>query len=63
MSLDPSNFRTLRLERRGPVLRIVLDHPESKLNAVDGLMHEELTRLFRELKSGQSWHDQSTRFR
>ena len=48
--LDPGAFRALRLDRPGDVLRVTIDHPESELNAVDGLLHEELARLFRELK-------------
>ncbi len=48
--LDPQSFQTLRFDRLGDVLRITLDHPSSKLNAVDALLHSELARLFRELK-------------
>jgi len=44
------NYRALRLARDGDVLRVVIDHPDNKLNAVDDLLHRELTRLFRELK-------------
>lgn len=43
-------YRAIRFERAGDVLRIVLDHPDGRLNAVDELLHGELTRLFRELK-------------
>ena len=43
-------YRTLRLERRDDLLEITIDHPESELNAVDATLHEELTRIFRELK-------------
>jgi enoyl-CoA hydratase len=32
------------------VLRVTIDHPDSELNTVDGLLHDELTRLFRELQ-------------
>ncbi len=48
--LDAESFRALRLERRGPVLVVTIDHPESDLNAVDHLLHGELARLFRELR-------------
>lgn len=41
--------QALHRERIGSVLRVVIDHPTSELNAVDGLLHEELTALFREL--------------
>jgi enoyl-CoA hydratase len=43
-------YRTIRFERQDAVLRVVLDHPGNPLNAVDAVMHAELTRLFRELK-------------
>lgn len=44
------NYRAIRFERTGDVLRIVIDHPDNKLNAVDHVLHTELTRLVRELK-------------
>ena len=47
---DPSTYKALHFERDDAVLRITIDHPDSDLNAVDGLLHGELTRLFRELK-------------
>ena len=45
-----SDYQALHFERIGDVLRVTIDHPDSKLNAVDGLLHEELTRLFADLK-------------
>ena len=49
--MDPSAFRALRFETLpGDVLKITIAHPTSPLNTVDALLHEELTRLFRELK-------------
>jgi len=45
-----SDYQALHFERVGDVLRIAIDHPSSKLNAVDALLHDELTRVFRELK-------------
>jgi enoyl-CoA hydratase len=48
--LDATTYETLGFERLGPVLRVTLDHPGNELNAVDGLLHGEFTRLFRELK-------------
>ena len=45
-----SDYQALHFEREGSVLRVAIDHPTSKLNAVDALLHDELTRLFRELK-------------
>lgn len=46
-------YRALHFERVGDVLKVVIDHPTSDLNAVDGLLHDEFTRLFRELKREQ----------
>lgn len=49
--MDPSSYRALRFERLpGDVLRVAIAHPTSALNAVDELLHAELTRLFRDLK-------------
>lgn len=45
-----NDYEALRFDRHGDVLRITIDHPGSPLNAVDELLHGELTRLFRELK-------------
>ena len=47
---DYDDYEALHFERLGDVLRVVVDHPTSKLNAVDALLHDEFTRLFRELK-------------
>ena len=47
---DPDDYRALRIERGGAVLTVTIDHPDSKLNAVDDLLHREFARLFRELK-------------
>src|SRR5512147_1569377 len=44
------DYRAIRFERVGAVLRVVIDHPDNKLNAVDDTLHREFTRLFRELK-------------
>ena len=43
-------YRALRIERVGHVLEVTIDHPTSPRNAIDGLLHGELARLFRELK-------------
>jgi len=40
------DFRAIRFEREGSVLRVVLDRPDSDLNAVDDLLHSELSGLF-----------------
>lgn len=44
------DFEAIHFERVGDVLRVVIDHPSSALNAVDGLLHGELAQLFRGLK-------------
>ncbi|MEM5433006.1 enoyl-CoA hydratase/isomerase family protein [Cupriavidus oxalaticus] len=38
-------YKTLSFSRRGRILTIILNRPEA-LNAVDGVMHEELSRVF-----------------
>ncbi|MGH0037863.1 MAG: enoyl-CoA hydratase-related protein [Myxococcota bacterium] len=47
---DARDARALHLDRVGDVLRVVIDHPTHPLNAVDELLHGELTRIFRDLK-------------
>lgn len=39
------DYKTLTFERRQRILTITLNRPD-KLNAVDGVMHEELSRVF-----------------
>ena len=48
------DYRALHFERIGDVLRVTIDHPDSDLNAVDGVLHAELARVFRELKREDS---------
>ena len=48
--IEADDYRALRIERDGRVLRIIVDHPDSPLNAVDALLHDELTRVFAALK-------------
>ncbi len=40
-----AGFSYLRFERDGDVLRVTIDRPDDPRNAVDGTMHDELTRL------------------
>ena len=47
---DELEFEYLRLERDGDVLRVTIDRPGDPLNAVDGTLHHELTRLFPRLQ-------------
>lgn len=48
--ITQSKFQTLRFERDGDVLVVTIDRPGNDLNAVNEELHEDLTRLFRELK-------------
>lgn len=48
--MDAAQFTTLRLDRRGDVLVVTIDHPKSALNAVDGALHHDLTALFAGLR-------------
>lgn len=52
--LAPGSYDALRVERLGRVLRVTIHHPSSPLNAVDDLLHSELTRLFAALKREDS---------
>lgn len=47
---NPSAYEALHWRREGDVLEITIDHPTSDLNAVDGLLHDELARLFADLR-------------
>ena len=49
-SPDELRFEALRVARRGAVLEVTIAHPKSELNAVDALLHDELTALFRALR-------------
>lgn len=48
-SLDFTSYRTLKLTRKGRTLTISLNRPD-RYNAVDGVMHEELSRIFSEAR-------------
>jgi enoyl-CoA hydratase len=49
-TIDASRYQALRFDRDDTVLCVTIDHPTSALNAVDDLLHDELTRLFADLK-------------
>jgi len=49
--VDESTWVSLRPSRVGDVLRIEIAHPTNPMNVVDGAMHDDLTRLFAQLKS------------
>jgi enoyl-CoA hydratase len=38
--------KSIRLERDGNILRVTIDRPDDARNAVDGVLHAELTELF-----------------
>ena len=46
-----AGYGSIRFERLGDVLRVTLANPRNELNAVDAEMHDELRRVFEELKT------------
>lgn len=48
--MQSDDLSTIRVERIGDVLRIVLDHPDSEVNAVDARMHRDLCALMSRLR-------------
>ncbi|HUO46604.1 MAG TPA: enoyl-CoA hydratase/isomerase family protein [Acidimicrobiia bacterium] len=52
--IDHSSFQALRVERFDEVLRVTISHPTSPVNAVDDLLHGELTSLFSLLRRERS---------
>ena len=48
------SFSCIELDRDGDVLRVTIDRRDSDVNAVDATLHDELTRLFRDLKAERS---------
>jgi enoyl-CoA hydratase len=50
--MTDDEFTCIRFARHdGDVLEVVIDHPTSALNAVDGVLHHELTHLFPRLQA------------
>lgn len=45
-SVDDVRFEAITVERLGNVLRLTIAHPSSTVNAIDDLLHHELTTLF-----------------
>ena len=45
MTTGAVTMETIRLEREGDVLTVVIDHPRSAMNAVDATLHRELAEL------------------
>jgi enoyl-CoA hydratase len=52
--VSDTEFTCIRFERDGDVLVVTIDRPGNDLNAVDAVLHHELTRLFPRL---QAEHD------
>jgi enoyl-CoA hydratase len=48
---DYAGYSSIRFDRVDDVLKVTLANPRNQLNAVDGEMHDELRRLFEELKT------------
>lgn len=48
--IEELSWKNLAFSRLGDVLRVEIAHPTNPMNVVDGEMHDELARLFRELK-------------
>jgi enoyl-CoA hydratase len=48
--IEEQAFTNLAFSRLGDVLRVEIAHPSNPMNVVDGAMHDDLARLFRELK-------------
>jgi enoyl-CoA hydratase len=48
--IEEAGWTNLRFARVGDVLRVEIAHPTNPMNVVDGAMHDDLARLFRELK-------------
>lgn len=44
-TIDQANYRYIKISRRGRILTLSLNRPEV-LNAANGVMHEELSRVF-----------------
>lgn len=47
---DHNGYTSIQFERIGDVLKVTLANPRNELNAVDGEFHDELRRLFADLK-------------
>jgi enoyl-CoA hydratase len=47
------NLSTITLERHGDVLEVVVDHPSSELNAIDGALHHDLDQVFAAIRTEQ----------
>jgi enoyl-CoA hydratase len=44
-------YGCIRFERDSHLLTVTIDHPDSELNAVDAQLHDELARLFADLRT------------
>ena len=53
--MDYSSYKHLKVERQGNVLILKFNRPDS-LNAVDGELHTELSRIFADLRTDENAH-------
>lgn len=51
--MDYAGYKTLLFDKRGPTLTVTLNRP-GKLNAIDGAMHSELSRVFEDINRDRS---------
>ena len=51
--MDYSKYKSLLFEKNNKILTVTLNRPE-KLNAIDGTMHEELSRVFEDINRDRS---------
>ena len=51
--MDYSTYKSLLFEKNNKILTVTLNRPE-KLNAIDGTMHEELSRVFEDINRDRS---------
>ncbi|MEX2624227.1 MAG: enoyl-CoA hydratase-related protein [Acidimicrobiia bacterium] len=54
VTVDTAGLEAIKVERIGEVLRLTIAHPSSALNAVDDLLHHELTTVFGLLRREQA---------
>jgi len=45
-----TTYECVRIEREGPIIKVVIDNPSSSVNAVDGVLHRELGSVFAALR-------------
>ena len=48
--MKTSDYKSIEIQYDGDLLRVIIDRKDSDINAVNGELHDDFTRLFRELK-------------